>query len=323
MWGKKKPTFREDLYLPKRQVKRAKRGDVVSDHKRTFPWLALFLWLCFMITCCYMLLFSPVMNIGILHAEGNSLVSQSDIEKYFALERESVSGYFFKRQNFFLFRSNLFQKRLQEEFPAIENIRVEKTFPDKISVFIEERKTAILWCSRGPCSLIRSDGVAVEGALVSEKKGLLPLYTIVDTGGLPVTLGERIFDYPFVRNFEENKRLLGERLGITIKNEATSASRFSDEVRLTTDNGYELLLNTRTEPEQNIKFLRLFFDQEIPVERQGELKSIDLRTPNRIYYALKNAPEKEEEVKTDEQKAKEQTEINKEEKPKEKKHPRN
>ncbi|MCW1888684.1 MAG: hypothetical protein KIH67_003980, partial [Candidatus Moranbacteria bacterium] len=48
-----------------------------------------------------------------------------------------------------------------------------------------------------------------------------------------------------------------------------------------------------------------FFDQEFPLERQGELRSVDLRTENRIYYALKNSNPEDasEEVKTDEEKA--------------------
>jgi POTRA domain, FtsQ-type len=314
MWGKKKSAFREEMYLPKRQVKRPKRGEVVEDKKRTFPWLALLLWICFLGTSAYMLLFSPVMNIEVLHTEGNVLVSQSDVEKYFAEERESVTWHVFKRSNYFLFQTERLKQNLQNTFPAIEDISVEKKFPNKINIYIKERAIAILWCSRGPCALVRSDGRAVEGALVPEKKGLLPLYTIVDTGGLPIVLGERLFDYPFVENFDTNRKLLSEELNITFKNEATSASRFSDEVRLNTDAGYELLLNARLEPRQNIKFLRLFFDQELPYDRQGELRSIDLRTENRIYYTLKNAPEKEEEASTTEDATKDTTLPKKEEK---------
>ncbi len=300
MLGKKRQVFREDLYLPKRQVKRVKRGDVVGENDRHFPWLALLLWIFFVGTFGYMLFFSPVMNIEVLHVEGNTLVPQSEIEKYFAEEREQISWKILKRQNFFLFRGSIFEKRLREELPAIEDVRIEKTFPNKLSVFVIERQTAILWCSRGPCALIRKDGRAAEGANIPEKRGTLPLYTIVDIGGLPIVLGDKIFNYPFVQNFEENTKLLKEEFGIVVKSDATSASRFSDEVRFTTEAGYELLLNLRLDPHQNSKFLHLFFDQEIPLDSQGELKSIDLRTENRIYYALKNSkPEEQEEVKTD------------------------
>ncbi len=304
MLGKKRQVFREDLYLPKHQLKKVKRGEVVTSHKKSFPWLALFLWFCFVGTFVYMLLFSPVMNVEVLHVEGNSRVTQSDVEKYFAEEREGVFGFVLKRQNFFLFRTGALRNRLQQELPAIENVRVEKEFPNKVNIFIEERQIAVLWCSRGPCSLVRNDSVAAEGANVPDKKGNLPLYTIVDTGGLPVTLGEKIFDYPFVEYFRENVQLLQEEFGIAVKNEATSASRFSDEVRFSTETGYELLLSMRFDPHQNMKFLHLFFDQEFSLERQGELKSIDLRTENRIYYALKNSNPEDaaEEVKTDQEK---------------------
>lgn len=305
MLGRKKQVFREDLYLPKHQVKKVKRGDAVASQKRTFPWLALFLWLCFVGTFVYMLFFSPVMNVEVLHVEGNVQVTQSDVERYFAEEREGVLWYILKRQNYFLFRSDTLMNRLKEELPAIENVRVEKVFPNKVNIFIEERPVAILWCSRGPCSLVRKDSVATEGASVPDKRGALPLYTIVDTGGLPVTLGEKLFDYSFVAHFKENVDLLQEEFGIVVKNEATSASRFSDEVRFTTEGGYELLLSMRFDPHQNMKFLHLFFDQEFPWDRQGELRSVDLRTENRIYYSLKNSNPEDasEEVKTDEEKA--------------------
>nr|MCW1888453.1 FtsQ-type POTRA domain-containing protein [Candidatus Moranbacteria bacterium] len=147
MFARKKQVFREDLYLPKHQVKKVKRGDAVASNKRTFPWLALFLWFCFVGTFVYMLFFSPVMNVEILHVEGNAQVAQSDVEKYFAEEREGVLWHILKRQNYFLFRADALMNRLKGELPAIENVRVEKVFPNKVNIFIEERQLAVLWCS--------------------------------------------------------------------------------------------------------------------------------------------------------------------------------
>jgi hypothetical protein len=295
MWFKKTSTFREELYLPKRKQKKPKRSDNVEETKRGFPWLATLLWLIFSGTALYMFFFSSVMRMEVLHVEGNSRVPKERIEELFVNEGETKILGQIPRNNFFLFRANRVKGILEDEFPAIEELQVTKTFPNKVNVVLHERELAVLWCSRGPCYLLSDDNRALEGHLVVERRRDLPLYTVTDTGGLPVEIGRTLFDYPFIVHFQQNKERLETELGIRIKPEMMSASRFSDELRMQTEGGWELLINTRILPEENIKTLRLFFEQEIPFERQGELRNVDLRTPNRIYYALKNAPPKDEE----------------------------
>jgi POTRA domain, FtsQ-type len=294
MWSKKKPTFREELYLPKRKQKKPKRSENVEAVGRKTPLLTVFLWLVFCGTAVYMLFLSSVMRMEILHVEGNTRVPKGRIEELFVNESEARLFTGIRRSNFFLFRTSRVQTILEQEFPAIEELSVSKTFPNKVNVILRERELAILWCSRGPCYLLSEQNVARAGDWVSERRGELPLYTVIDTGGLPVEIGRTLFDYPFVEHFKQNKERLEVELGIVIKPEMTSASRFSDELRMQTEGGWELLINSRIQPEENIKTLRLFFEQEVPFEKQGDLRNVDLRTENRIYYSLKNTPPKEE-----------------------------
>lgn len=298
MWNKKKKKFREELYLPKRQLKKPKRSENVEDPRRAFPWLTLFLWLCFLGTGGYMFFFSPVVKMDTLHMEGNVRVPKDRVEELFVHEGETKLFGAVVRSNFFLFRTETLKRQLQEEFPAIEEVVVTKTFPNKVNVLIRERELALLWCSRGPCYLLGENNVALPGDGVPERRGDLPMYTVVDMGGLPVEIGRTLFDYPFLGHFKENRERLQSELGIVIKPEMMSASRFSDEIRLQTEAGWELLLNARIEPGENIQTLRLFFEQEVPFERQGELRNVDLRTEKRIYYSLK-VPAGEEEKKED------------------------
>jgi hypothetical protein len=307
MWPKKKPTFREELYLPKRKQKKPKRSENVEETKVGFPWLTMFLWVVFVGTVSYMLFFSSVMRMEALHVEGESRVSKGRIEELFVNEGESRLLSSIRRSNFFLFRTDRIKTILEDEFPAIEEVTVTKIFPNRVNVTIRERDLAVLWCSRGPCYLLSERNVARQGDFVIERKGTLPVYTVLDTGGLPVEIGRTLFDYPFIEHFKQNKERLETELGIVIKPETTSSSRFSDELRMQTEAGWELLINSRIAPAENINTLRLFFEQEIPFERQGELRNVDLRTENRIYYALKNTlPKGEgEEKKEDEASTKE------------------
>lgn len=294
MWFKKKPTFREELYLPKRKQKKPKRSENVEEARRGFPWLTTLLWLVFSGTTAYMLFLSSVMRMEVLHVEGNALVPKERVEELFVNESETRILGSIWRNNFFLFRTSRVKAILEDEFPAIEELRITKAFPNKVNVVLRERELAVLWCSRGPCYLLSENNVARPGHLVAERRGALPLYTVIDTGGLPVEIGRTLFDYPFILHFKQNKERLATELGIHIKPEMTSASRFSDELRMNTEGGWELFINTRIPPEENIKTLRLFFEQEVPFERQGELRNVDLRTENRIYYAFKNTTPPEE-----------------------------
>ena len=294
MWSKKKPTFREELYLPKRKQKKPKRSENLEETRRGFPWLTLLLWTSFLGTVSYMLFFSSVMRMEVLHVEGESRVPKSRIEELFVNEGETRLLKSIPCNNFFLFRTGRVKGILEDEFPAIEEVSVTKAFPNKVNVFLREKDLAVLWCSRGPCYLLNEHNVAGSGDFVMERRGTLPVYTVIDSGGLPVEIGRTLFDYPFIEHFKQNKERLESELGIVIKPEMTSASRFSDELRMQTEGGWELLINSRIEPDDNIKTLRLFFEQEVPFERQGELRNVDLRTENRIYYSFKNAPTEEE-----------------------------
>ncbi len=50
-------------------------------------------------------------------------------------------------------------------------------------------------------------------------------------------------------------------------------------------------MNTRTPPEENEATLRLFFEKELPFERQGELRYVDLRAEMDVIVLISNCPQ--------------------------------
>lgn len=308
MFRKTKTTFREEHYLPKRQSKRPRRGAVAAPPKPFFPlFLAGALWALFLGTGLYVIFFSPFLVIQEIAVAGNERIKTEDLASLYREETATPFFSVFSRRNYFLLDKAGLEAKIRERHPEIEEVKLSKVFPATLALHIRERPLGVLWCSRGPCYLLDKASRTWEGRFVEENSQPdFPLYRITDTSGLPVALGETLFDYPFMAILGENLSRLEHGLAIPVERQGTSSSRFSDELRLRTLLGWELYLNTRISAEENEKALRLFFEKELPFERQGELRYIDLRAENRVYYALKG-----DEGKTEEDQKKEEEEKQK------------
>lgn len=82
------------------------------------------------------------------------------------------------------------QKRIQGTF-ALERIEVQKRFPDKISITIQEREPSLLWETRGAVYSMDDEGIIVQ-ELSPEQAEASPYPRLKDNNNFPVEIGETV-----------------------------------------------------------------------------------------------------------------------------------
>src|SRR6185369_12763648 len=249
----------------------------------------IFLWSLFLGTLLYVAFFSPYLMITETKISG---VPMTDDESLAAFVQDGMKGkylFLFPKNDFFLVFPRKLETRIKEEFPLVRDVRVARIFPDTLVVRIEPRESIVLWCSGGTCSQILENGNTVPRSAVFEKEtNMARTVTIHDLSEKILPIEENVFSPNMVSLVTSIKETLHSRFGIEIKDTFTTASRFANELRVTTEEGWEIYINTERPLETTVNDLALILDKEILPEKRPLLRYLDLRTESRVYYVFKD-----------------------------------
>jgi hypothetical protein len=208
------------------------------------------------------------------------------------------------------------EKIMLGEYPLLSSASVTRVFPDGMRIAVTERKKIILWCvgepasdvtdatfSDGPvlppaspnrgesvggqCFFVDESGIARDASralLIDNRDAAI---FIIDMSGKPVAIGEKVFDSGYGTFVVELNEMFTEQLGIELVPHLTTVSRFANEVRAKTREGWEIYFGTDISIHSSLDALKLLFEKELPKELRAKLAYIDLRTENRVYYAFR------------------------------------
>jgi cell division septal protein FtsQ len=305
----------EGHFLRRGLLQRRKRRTLVEQKKiHYWPAGVFLLWLLFVATLFYVAFFSVFFLIGEVRIIGASTVSEETIQRF--VEQQLDEKYFnlFPRLNFFLARPYALEKILLDEYPLLSSANVTRVFPDGMHITVTERKKIILWCSQEQCFLVDESGIARDASRALLPENVSHTILITDMSGKPAVIGEKVFDSGYGMFVVELNEMFTEQLGIALAPRLTTVSRFANEVRVKTTEGWEVYFGTDVPLQSSLNALKLLFEKELPKELRTKLAYIDLRTENRVYYAFRTEENTEnkdvvaspalEEKKDDEQKNK-------------------
>lgn len=297
--------------VPKRLNRRA---PVEQKQASRLPAGVFLLWLLFFAALFYIAFFSVFFLIGETQILGASEISEETLLVF--AERQLDGKYFdiFSKRNFFLARPRILEKNLLEEFPLLSSASVTRVFPNGLRVVVAERKKIILWCVGEQCFLADEEGVARNGERALLSENISYAIFITDMSGKAVSVGEKVLDPDYGAFVVQLKEMFEGQLGISLESRFTTVSRFANEARAKTSEGWEVYFGTDVPLQSSLNALKLLFEKELILEKRANLAYIDLRTENRAYYVFRaeeNAENKEastspapEEKKTDEPKKK-------------------
>jgi cell division septal protein FtsQ len=247
------------------------------------------LWLVLLSVAAYTVFFSDFHAVSDIEISGTRDVSADTLDAFI---RNGLSGKrlrVFPKGNFFSVPTAAMEQDLLRAFPKLRSVSVSRRFPDGLGVNVVEHDRLLLWCSGGPCYLLDDEGRASE-ARFAETEGNEPfLIRIIDVGGRPVRLGEPLLPAESVSSVFRLEHGLREDSGIAVTRPFFSPSRVSDELRVVTEEGWELSMNLDIDPDKTIASLRLVLEKEVPQEKRTSLRYIDLRTENRAFFTYKDA----------------------------------
>lgn len=293
-------------FLPSTQSKREKRRffsskktrreqfEVTSRKRRRSTFGVVFLWGIFFVTLLYVTFFSHYIRIEHINVSKTERISSDEVMAY--IEQELSGKYLgiLPKDGFFVVRTSTFRDRIATTFPLFREVSMRRVFPDTLDIQIIERPNIVQWCSGGQCFLLDESGTVLTNENIFNEQNREFVVTVTDMSRQPVSSGQKIFEWDFASFVMSLDPVFWERFGIQTEPSYMTASRFADDIRLMTTEGWEVYLNTRVPIETSIGALGLLFEKELSLpEERAKLRYIDLRTENRVHYTFRDASESE------------------------------
>ena len=289
-----KQGFSSKIFFSSKKIAPQERREVVYLKKNKKSHLGvILLWLLLGATTVYVLFYSPYLLVEKPFVSDTGNIPAARIEQFIY---ENISGKYFgivPRNNFFTLRPNRLEEILRQTFPLIKNATVIRTFPNNMRVEIKEREKIVTWCAVEHCFMLEENGTVVENDNMFSDENKDYVLSVTDTSGQTASSGQKIFDWDFAGFVITLESSFNERFGIEIENEFVTTSRFSDGLRVKAKDGLEIFLNARTPLSKSLDVLALLFEKGLPRESRKQLKYIDLRTENRIFYAFQDGAQLE------------------------------
>jgi len=246
-----------------------RRGPLKSIFGNRFFWLTL-LVLIIIGGVFYFIAFSSTFQIKEIKISGNQKISSENI-KILIEEKLNKKILLFDSKSIFLVNLNEINKIVLEKFLQLSQVNLERKFPNKIIVKIEERKPAAIFYSNENYFLIDKEGVIFEK--ISElSQQILKIKNLTITTELK--LGDKAIEKNKLSQILEIESKLREDLKIPLA-ELSIASE--ERINAKTSEGWEIYLNPKNNIDWQLIKLSLILKEKIPQEKRKNLEYIDLR----------------------------------------------
>jgi len=288
MWNKKNKRVDLNFRAPR------KRRNFFEKKEKNFPNPIFFrmifrlLAIVFFGVAVYILFFSPFLEIKKVSLEG---IVELKYEDFYKKANESLSEkyfYFIPKNNLILLSGSEIEKKLLENFKKISDVKVQKNFPDGVTIKITERKALLIWCSGDSCYIIDKNGYAyTEADFESEEVKQNNLLNVRDNSAKPIKIGEKVLDEHYIDFVISIKDKLAKETGVMASGEYQTGSRIAKELKIKTEEGWEIYFSSSLPMENSIRTLKTFLDKEISQDKRSKLEYIDLRAENKVYYKMR------------------------------------
>lgn len=187
---------------------------------------------------------------------------------------ETALGKAFFGRNLLTMRAGKSTRELQAAEPLLKTVTLERHWPNRLKVIVEERQPSLNWTSGNQTFLIDGDGTAIGP---TTEPGLA---NVVDSTNLPVKPGDRVAPRRFVE-FIGNLNAQIPSSGVKVTGYRVPDT--TSEVYAVTEMGYIIKFDTtRGAGDQMADLVKVL--QTLSQLRKSPAEYIDLRIPNKAYY---------------------------------------
>lgn len=260
------------------------RRRVVSGERVALPWVPLSLWTAFSLVGGYILFFSPSLMIRTVTVEGESVIPRHEYQDFAESVLEGEYLGIFKKRNYFLVPTEEIANQILERYPLLSESVVKRDFPDGLTVLVREAPALLRWCSGGPCYGIRG-GKAANIPYAEDDRYASSRLSVIDESALPVEIGNTLPVDPYLETFRSFRTGFGQLGAGEIVPIATTPSRHSNELSLSTSEGWRLSIAVNRPAEESLGTLQIFLAEYAKEHAdRSRLISVDLRVEGKAFY---------------------------------------
>lgn len=245
---------------PKTMTRRQKRP---YGRKFRWPWLLPFLPVVLGVMLTIVLLNSPLLTVQQVEVEGTHSLSQDAI-----VEASGIQG----ASMFRLPREEATERLLA--IPSVRDVSFARSWPNSLTITVEERQPAVLWSLNGRDYLVDAEGIVLGEA---PAPGELPRVLDV-TPDLTLDTGDRV--QPDAVAFA--RRIVAESPGMLAENVMTMEYSAGIGVTVTFQDGLRVTFGDERSYDYKMAVLSQLLDQ---LDAQGvHPQAVDLRFGERVTY---------------------------------------
>lgn len=265
------------------RIKRSNRAEKYADklvYKRTeidepsgFS-ISKFYYPLVVISCLgilYLMFFSGVFKVTDISIKGVRELNPDELKVKI---QDKLSKQFFKN-NIIFFDSDSLTREAKKQY-ALKTLKINKQYPSKISVTLEEYILELQWFSNNNYYFIDEKGKAVGES--QNKKDNIPI--IYDKKNLPVVVGKSMVTTDFINFIKTLNQKFTDTTGAKISRIEINES--FNEIIVYSSLGYYIVFDTTRDPNQELKNLQTVIEsKEI---KSKKLTYLDMRIKNKVFY---------------------------------------
>jgi hypothetical protein len=246
-----------------------------------FFWLGLLIFV-FIISSCYLIFFYDFFQI--------KKVESSDEEiGLFIKEKIKQDFFFFSSQSIFLIDTGKIEKVALERFPRINEIKIKRSFPDKLAVSISWQTPFFIFCLTSDleeeneavmenCFILDKEGIAFEKESAIEEQYRQEIFRLkkLSSEDNQIFLGSKIIEKKDLEEISNIYYFFEENLKIKLK----EVIILPEKLVVLTHEGWSAYFDLKGDIEWQINKLRFLLKEKISKERRGSLQYIELRFGN-------------------------------------------
>lgn len=285
--------------------RREKKEPVIRVKRFVRPVIIYNVLLVFFIgVAIYSFVFAGFLEINDISVDNRGSIPAIDIKDFINKELDGKYLKIISKNNFIFLNSKKTEAKLKDEFKKIRTVDINKKFPNKVKVIIEERNLILALCSRGDCYFIDENGYAYEKISPELRlKNQNEIIELVDESGKEIRENEYVLLPRYVDFIVNVAAEIKDDTSIEILNEYRTRSRISEEVIVQTKKGWDIYLNTKFPIDKSTQTLKTLLNRHLMLKDLNELEYIDLRSENKVFYRMiGGVTQEEEEIKKENEK---------------------
>jgi len=244
--------------------------------KRKISVFGIILLIIIIILFIYVLLFSPYLKIQQIEINGLNNIKEKDLRQI--IDFELNRGIIFKHNNILLFSINSLKENIESNY-VLEWLEIKKKiYPPQIQISLLEKVSALTYITDENCFNIDIQGFIIEKCNSFSSDFI----QIRNANNQNTEIGQQVLK-PEVINYIIN-------LNEALKGQGTNIRTFiivsadSSDLRILTEQGFEIYFNTNLEINDQLTRLNILIREEIGEDNLDNIDYIDLRFGEKVFY---------------------------------------